>query len=650
MKSLRFYFQVISIFCVLVIFVGCSSKLQQADKMAMSDPNTAIASYEEIIKTNPGTDEAKQAQLKMADTYYKMDQMQKALEIYKQVAKESPKTEFAGEAKKAIGMHYYNAKEYEKAIEEFKKVAEGSPDSDIAKDSTLMVGKSYEALEKNEDAVKVYLDFAKTHPSHRLASQASMTAASIYNDKLNLPDEAIETYKFVASKFPLTSSAREAREALTNMGIDEAEIPTGEGQVQTSEEPQTMAQVGSRTRRRASNVPRPDIGGARSIGDDPQEVKESRTVSKDFGVDPLNLIPDISADSQGTMYDALYMIGITYLQSRQYNEAGALFEKSIELAGDKPWKNGASAYFYLGKSYNGIGNSDKAAEIFKQAIKKDSKIIDKMIREGETQYGEEEYEAALKSYKTALGLVPYKDAEIYYDLGLVYKKLKQPENELDAFERAVARKPSDNDAIQNLAEVLYYRMDDPVRATLYDSEAKGQGNSDYKIQKELGDLCYKYESYSWASTRYNSGIRVVNLKIKDEIEKAIEASADAKKIAEDPSTIDLKVLTESSASGNEAAAKILQDLNEYVDDLYRMIGRRAWAQIKNNQLKGARKFLDEAKTKYPNPESNAEYQYAIAELELAEENKDAGVAALKKALEIDPEHKEAAAKLKELGL
>jgi tetratricopeptide (TPR) repeat protein len=660
MKSLKF-FQVISVFCVLAIFVGCGSKLQQADKMAMSDPKTAIASYEEVIKTKPGTDEAKQAQIKMADAYYKMSEMQKALQIYDQVAKENPKTKFAGEAETAIGMHYYSSKEYEKSLEEFKKVGEEVPDTDLANDATLWIGKSYEMLDKNEDAVKTYLDFAKAHSTHRLAPQAALTAAKVYETKLDKPDEAIETYKFVATKFALSSSAREAREKLTNMGVDASEIPTGEAQVQAqSPQPQTTSQPAARAKRRAVNVPRPDIGSTpkttttsttgTGTSQATQPTAESRTVSSDFGVDPIDLLPDISADQQGTMYDAIYMIGITYLQSGQYKESGALFEKSLQLVGNKPWNNAASAYLFLGKSYKGIGKPEKAAEMFKEAIKKDSKIIDRMITEGETQYGEEEYDKALESYKTILGLVPYRDADIYYDMGLVYKKLNQPEKELEAFEHAVALKPNNTDAIQSLAEVLYYRMNNSVRATLYDTEARGQGNNDYKVQMEIGDLCYKYGSYSWASTKYNSGIRIITQKINNDLKKAIGTGEEAKKISEDPTKIDLKLVSVAATSGNLLAIDALKNIEPMIPDLRFIIARRALSQIKNKQIKDAKLILDQAKVDDPGIENTAEYQCAVGELELAQGNKDIGVTAIKKALELNPNHLEAAAKLKELGL
>jgi tetratricopeptide (TPR) repeat protein len=678
MKSLRFYLQFVSILCVLAFFVGCGTQIQKADKLAMSDPKSAVASYELVMKTKPGTEEAKQAHLKMADTYYKqMNDPQKGLEVYAEIVKTYPKTKYSAEAEKAIGMHYYQAKEYDKAIEAFNKAAEEAPDTEIASDSIVMVGKSYEDAKKYEDAVKTYLDFSKNHPTHRLAAKVALTSAKIYQDQLDLQDEAIETYKFVASKFSLSASAMEARDALKNLGVDAAEIPTLEsqaaagtpGSAQVQEEPKVQAQIGTRTRRRASNAPPPDISSIKKTTgqgtqsttpqgpqNDAAQQMQSRTVSPDFGVDPMDLMPaGMTSDEQGTMYDAMYSYAGSFIAEGKYKEAGALFEKALQLVGNKPWNNAASAYYLLGKSYRGIGNNEKATQMFREAIKRDSKVIDNMIREGATQYGEEEYDKALYSYKTALGLVPYRDWEIYYNMGLVYIKLKDADKELDAFERSVALKPNDNiDALQHLAEVLYYRKNNPARATLFDSEAKGLGNNDYKVQKEIADLCFQYNSYSWSSTKYGNGMRVVASKINDELKKSIGTGEEATKISADLTKIDLKMVMDAATAGNTKAIDALKKVDPMIADYRFMIARRALSQTRNKQYVDAQKLLDESKVKEPGIVNSAEYQFALGELNVNPDNKQAnkevGIAALKKAIEIDPQHQGAAAKLKELGL
>ncbi len=651
---MKFSRHFLGIFLVLFVFyMGCGSQVQKAEKVAAKDPKSAISVYEQIMKTKPGSDEAKQAHLKIAETYYKqLEDHEKGLQTYEEVAKAYPKSKYSGEAYWAIAMHYFQSKEYDKAKDNFAKVIEEVPNTDMAKDAALAIAKSYEEMKNLDEAAKLYLEFSKANPQHRRAAQSGLDAAKLY-EKLDKIDEAIEAYKFVASQYSISSSGREAREALTNMGVNLSEVASKEAEASAVEEqrsePEAMANIGTRTRRRATNVPRAEISTRASTTTAEQQV-QSRSVSPDFGVDVMQILPDITGDQQGTMYDAMYMIGITYLQAGQFREAGALFEKSIELAGNKPWTNAAKAYFYLGKSYKGIGNEEKSKMMLKEAIKRDSKIIDEMIRSGETQYGEEEYQEALDTYKTALGLVPYKDGEIYYKMGLVYQKLKDADNELLAFEKAVALKPNNIDAVQHLAEVLYYRKNDPVRAALYDSEAKGQGNNDYKVQKEIADLCYKYESYSWARTKYGNGIRIILPKINDELKKFIGTGEEAKKISEDPTKIDLKLVQSASASGVKLAEDALEKVAPLLADYRFMNARMLLSMIKNKQAKEAQQKLEEIKAVDPGIESCAEFQFALGLLSLEQGNKDAGISAIRKALEIDPKHQEALAKLKELGV
>ena len=59
------------------------------------------------------------------------------------------------------------------------------------------------------------------------------------------------------------------------------------------------------------------------------------------------------------------------------------------------------------------------------------------------------------------------------------------------------------------------------------------------------------------------------------------------------------------------------------------------------------KKVDEIKGEDPNVSESADFHLALGELALAQGQKDAGLAEIKKALEINPEHKEAAERLKQ---
>jgi tetratricopeptide (TPR) repeat protein len=634
--------------------------------MALSgEPEEAIKIYEQIMVDNPGSTEAQKAHLGIADTYYKrMNDQEKGLEVYEKVAESYPDTESSSEAYWAIGMHYFQAKDYETARQNFSKVIQTTPGTEKAHDAALAIAKCYEEMKKYDEAASAYIEFSKNHPTHRLAAQAGLDAARIYDSRLENTDEAVEAYKHVASNYSISSSGREAIKVLEEMGEDTSELiqlpETEEPQMET--QPQTTMSR-DRRRRRATNVPRAEIGGVQ----DTEEIQR-QTVSEDFGVDPMELMPmGVSGDSQGTMYDAFYMYANMNLQSRQYKEAGALYEKALELAGNKPWDNAARAYFGLAKSYKGIGMDDKAAQMFKEAIKRDRKIIDSMIASGETYYGDEDYEEALKAYKTAVGLVPHKDSEIYYKMGLVYQRTGDLEKEVESFERAVALKPNYKEAIEWLAYVLFNKKKDATRGELYDSEARGRGSSDYKVQKELGDLCYRYgkifseepdrekqsgSCYSWAKIKYGNSVRIVKRSIDSALADFIKAgdASQASQIAEDLSNVTLKQVSEAAASGNQLAIDALEGIRELLADYRLMTSRIAISQARVSRNEQAQKELDELIAEDPGALNSAEYHFAMAELAISQGNTGEAVTSLKKALEINPEHKEANERLNQLGV
>jgi tetratricopeptide (TPR) repeat protein len=667
MKLFRHYIQVTLALCVLVLLAGCASPLQKADKLAMSDPRSAIAAYEEVMAVKPGSAEAQQAHLGIAKAYYeRLDDHQKGIEVYEEIVEKYPKAEVAGKANYALGWHYFNeAKDYEEARGKFAAVIKEMPGTEEAAGAALAIAKCFEELKKYDEAANLYKEFSKSHPTHKYAAQAGLSAAKSY-EQAGKTDEAIAAYTEVAKDYTFSSSGREAQDALTGMGVDVSELvklPESETE-QPESEPRGMAQIGGTRRVRARNVPRPDIGSRTRPGED-GEQPASRSVSPDFGVDPMDIMPaGMGMDSQGTMYDAMLMMANMSLQMREYKNSGALYERAIKLAGNKSWDSAASAYFGLAKSYKGIGMDDKAIEMFREAIKRDRKVIDRMIVTGETQYGDEEYDEALQTYNTALGLAPHKDSDIYYDIGLVYQKLGDADKELEAFERAVALKPNATDAIQHLAEVLYYRKKDVVRAELYDKEVRGLGNTDYMIQKELGDLCYKYGGvfskevdrerqtnycYSWSKIKYGNSVRLIKNKIEAQFKKIVELGdeSEAKQIAPGGEKITIKLVSDAAASGNQLALETLQKSAALLAEYRTMNSRIVICQIRMKRVEDAQKKIDEIKGTDPNASESADFHLALGELALAQGQKDAGLAEIKKALEINPEHKEAAERLKQ---
>ncbi|HIB86414.1 TPA: tetratricopeptide repeat protein [Candidatus Poribacteria bacterium] len=243
-----------------------------------------------------------------------------------------------------------------------------------------------------------------------------------------------------------------------------------------------------------------------------------------FGVsagEVMSTFGSIQTDEQGTFYDAMLMIANMTYQEENYRDAGALYFRAISLAKADDAKIDPYSHVKLSICYRKLGMHTRADEVLQQALRKDREVLDVIIRSGQSQYINEEYEKAAETYKSVLGFNRKKDPEIYWKLSLIHKKTKEPEKEMEYLERAIVGDMEYVDALQSLAEVLHYRLGNTERAGFYQDLVDGKGNT-YEVQRELGNLCYKYASYSRAKTKYRIAARNVMReleKVKGEAEK-----------------------------------------------------------------------------------------------------------------------------------
>jgi len=206
----------------------------------------------------------------------------------------------------------------------------------------------------------------------------------------------------------------------------------------------------------------------------------------------------------------------------------------------------------------------------------------------------EEYEKAIETYNSILKLSPAKDAEIYWRLSLVYKKMGDPQKEVEALERAVAAKTDYTDALQSLAEVLYYRLKDQERAGIFQDLTDAKGNT-YAGETELATLCYKYGNYTWAKSKYETATRIAQRQKKD--------------------------------AKNEVEGRALD--NQIV---YARV-HAAMATFKLGEADKAQEAMDALAAECPD---HALIPYGRGQLALLKGDKDAAIAAFKASMEKDP--------------
>ncbi len=173
-----------------------------------------------------------------------------------------------------------------------------------------------------------------------------------------------------------------------------------------------------------------------------------------------------------TSWSPYYNIGLEQLKVKRYTEALAAFIQSDELAPDEP-----CVLDSLGRTYDALGNTDKAVEYFRRAIRVDPTMFESYNNLGTIYFKAEDYKTASGLFITALRLKPQataarfnlglcysrlghyseaaqeleqvinlapKDVETYYELGLVYEKAGRSADAATVLQRGLALSGSDS--------------------------------------------------------------------------------------------------------------------------------------------------------------------------------------------------------------
>ena len=305
-------------------------------------------------------------------------------------------------------------------------------------------------------------------------------------------------------------------------------------------------------------------------------------VASGFNVSPLelmNAVGPIRLDVQGTHYDAMLMVANGIFQSENYRTAGALYYRAIELAEGVESEIDPYHYLRLSVCYRKIGLHQRAHEVLKAALKKDKRILDSIITSGTTHYINRDYKKAIETYNSVLELSPAKVPELYWRLGLVYQKMGEPAKEREYFERAIAADTDYTDALQSLAEVLHYRLDDTANAEIFQDLVDLQNDeaiSDEKIyagEKALGDICYKYGNYPRAKTKYETAARIAQREKSDPTNQFKARILNNRSIY---ATVHAAMASYKSGMENEAQAIIDELAVEYPEHSLTLYG---WGQL-----------------------------------------------------------------------
>ena len=484
---------------------------RQAEKLAHAENyQGAIDAYQAIINTKPGTPEAYRAQLGIARLYIdKMDQPQLGVKAYQDLIVAAPDSGEAAEAHYRLGIYHFKIKDYESAQQSFDAIVNKFPSlGNLSHNAQLMLAKSYEEAGAYKKAIAIYDNVVNRHPESDRAAQAITNKAKIQKDHLKDRIAAEQTYKSLITEYNNVEGAEEAiddaRRALQSMGarIPQPEIESGTAYDRAQER---------RMKRRERDRPRDGAELSPAMGYDAYG-------DSGFGITPEEVIREFgnpweggghgrSGENDDETQTMIKVVADINFLIKKYRNAGTLYFRAIEVAKESNKKIDPYDYIRLSVCYRKVGMHQRAVETLKEGARKNVTVLEAVITSSANDYHDGEYERVLEALQPIAGLNRTRDPEIYWRLGLTYKKMGELHKSVEFFERSIASDTDYIDSIQSLAEILNYQLKERERAIIFQDIIDTKGHT-WIGEKELGDICYKYGNYLRAKSKYETAVRI----------------------------------------------------------------------------------------------------------------------------------------------
>ena len=488
-----------------------TSTQRQAEKLAHEkNYQGAIDAYQVIINSKAGTPEAYRAQLGLARLYIdKMDQPQLGVKAYQDLIAAAPDSGEAAEAHYRLGIFHFRMKDYESAQQAFDAIVNNFPNlGNLSHNAQLMLAKSYEEAGAYKKAIATYDNVVNRHPESDRAAQALTNKAKIQKDYLKDRIAAEQTYQSLIEQYNNIEGTEEAiddaRRELQSMGarIPQPEIDSGTSYDRAQER---------RMKRRERDRPRGGAELSPAMGYDAYG-------DSGFGITPEEVIREFgnpweggghgrSGENDDETQTMIKVVADINFLIKKYRNAGTLYFRAIAVAKESNKKIDPYDYIRLSVCYRKVGMHQRAVETLKEGARKNVTVLEAVITSSTNDYSDGEYERVLEALQPIAGLHRTKDPEIYWRLGLTYKKMGDLYKAVEAFERSIASDTDYTDSIQSLAEMLNYQLKERERAIIFQDIIDTQGHT-WIGEKELGDICYKYGNYLRAKSKYETAVRI----------------------------------------------------------------------------------------------------------------------------------------------
>lgn len=173
------------------------------------------------------------------------------------------------------------------------------------------------------------------------------------------------------------------------------------------------------------------------------KFQQALTLQQQGLLSPAQFLYEEILKLQPHHFDALCMLALIAIQTKNFQRAVALFDKAILIN-----PNNAVLYFNRGKALQELNQLDAAVASYDKAIAFKHDYAGAYLNRGNALSDLKQLEAALASYSKALSIEPG-FAAAYNNRGLTLQGLKQLDAALADFDEAIAIKPDYAEAYYN---------------------------------------------------------------------------------------------------------------------------------------------------------------------------------------------------------
>lgn len=173
----------------------------------------AALAFNDFIKSNPESDRATEATIRLADSYRFLGQYDKAIATYESVGGRAGKGARDEEARFRLADVFLQMGDVERAVGTFRQLIRDYPNSPRRDAYAFNIGSIYLEKEMNSLAIAELMPFRQTYPESIFQPQATFTIGDAYYN-LEAYDSALVYYMRVLDEYPNSAVVPEALDAV----------------------------------------------------------------------------------------------------------------------------------------------------------------------------------------------------------------------------------------------------------------------------------------------------------------------------------------------------------------------------------------------------------------------------------------------------